>query len=56
MQMKVGDTPVAVTWEENESVTALEELARNGLSIQMSMYGGFKQVGAIGQRLPSNDE
>ncbi len=56
MQMKVGDTPVAVTWEENESVTALEELARNGLSIQMSMYGGFEQVGAIGQRLPSNDE
>ena len=55
MQMKINDTPVTVAWEENESVAALKELARNGLSIQMSMYGGFEQVGAIGQRLPSQD-
>ena len=25
------------------------------LTIHMSMYGGFEQVGSIGQRLPRND-
>jgi len=55
MQMKIGGTPVTVAWEENESVDALKELAAGGLTIQMSMYGGFEQVGSIGQRLPSSD-
>ena len=55
MQMKINDTPVTVAWEDNESVSALKELAANGLNIQMSMYGGFEQVGSIGQRLPSSD-
>jgi hypothetical protein len=36
-------------------VEALKELAQNGLTIQLSMYGGFEQVGSIGQRLPSHD-
>jgi hypothetical protein len=55
MQMKIGDTPVAVVWEDNESVEALKELAAGELTIQMSMYGGFEQVGPVGQRLPSSD-
>ena len=55
LQMKINDTPVTVAWESNESVAALKELAANGLTIQMSMYGGFEQVGSIGQRLPSSD-
>ena len=55
MQMKINDTPVTVAWENNESVSALKELAMDGLTIQMSMYGGFEQVGPIGQRLPSSD-
>jgi len=55
MQMKINGIPVTVAWEDNESVTALQELAADGLTIQMSMYGGFEQVGPIGQRLPSND-
>jgi len=55
LQMKINDTPVTVAWENNESVAALKELAANGLTIQMSMYGGFEQVGSIGQRLPSSD-
>ncbi len=55
MQMRINDTPVTVAWENNESVSALRELATNGLTIQMSMYGGFEQVGSIGQRLPSHD-
>ena len=56
LQMTIGGTPVEVEWEDNESVGALRELCQNGpLTIQMSMYGGFEQVGSIGQRLPRND-
>ena len=55
MQMKIGDTPVAVVWEDNESVEALKELAAGELTIQMAMYGDFEQVGPVGQRLPSSD-
>ena len=55
LTLKIGETPVSVAWESNESVEALKALAQNGLTIQMSMYGGFEQVGAIGQRLPSHD-
>ena len=56
MRMKIDDTLVTVTWEENESVEALLALAEEEpLSIQMSMYGGFEQVGSIGQRLPRSD-
>ena len=55
MKMKINDTPVTVAWEDNESVAALKDLAMNGLTIQMSMYGGFEQVGSIGRHLPSSD-
>ena len=56
MRMKIGDTYVTVEWEKNESVAALRALTAEGpLTIEMSMYGGFEQVGAIGQRLPSSD-
>ena len=56
MQMKIDDTLVTVAWEENESVDALLALAeRDPLTIQMSMYGGFEQVGSIGANLPQND-
>ena len=56
MRMKIGDTEVAVTWEENESVEALKDLVASGeLSIQMSMYGGFEQVGPLGASLPRSD-
>lgn len=55
MEMMVGDMPVTVEWEENESVEALKELAAEDLTIEMSMYGGFEQVGSIGQSLPRND-
>ena len=56
LQIRIGDTLVAVEWEENESVQALRDLCTdNPLTIQMSMYGGFEQVGSIGQSLPRND-
>ncbi len=56
MQMKIGDVEIAVDWEDNESVKALRDLCQDGpLTIQMSMYGGFEQVGSIGQSIPRDD-
>ncbi|MBO6267878.1 MAG: hypothetical protein J6N19_01875, partial [Clostridium sp.] len=56
LKMKIGETKVSVSWEDNDSVAALKELCKDApLTIQMSMYGGFEQVGSIGTRLPSND-
>ena len=55
MQMMIGETAVTVAWEDNASVEALKALAVEGLDIEMSMYGGFEQVGAIGQSLPRDD-
>ncbi len=57
MTMKIGDTKVNVDWEDNQAVKALRDMAKDGdVTIQMSMYGGFEQVGPIGQNLPQNDE
>ena len=56
LKMTIGSTPVSVKWEDNESVNYLKKLCRNQpLTISMSMYGGFEQVGAIGADLPRND-
>lgn len=56
LKMRINDVPVTVQWENNESVEALKELVREApLTINMSMYGGFEQVGPIGSSLPRND-
>ena len=56
MKMTINGTAVDVDWEDNESVAALRDLAsEKPLTIRMSMYGGFEQVGPIGSDLPSND-
>lgn len=56
MKLMIGETEVAVQWEDNESVDTLRELvADKPLTISMSMYGGFEQVGSIGTGLPRND-
>lgn len=56
MVLKIGDTKVPVTWEDNDSVSDLKALAKDSLTIEMSMYGGFEQVGPIGQSITSDDE
>ena len=56
MKLFINETEVPVTWEQNDSVTALRALATgDGLTISMSMYGGFEQVGPIGQRITRDD-
>lgn len=56
LQMKIGNMVVAVDWEDNASVEALKDLCQDTpLTIQLSMYGGFEQVGSIGHSLPRDD-
>ena len=56
MKMRINDTDIEVEWANNESVTALKEMVNNNpLTINMSMYGGFEQVGSLGANLPAND-
>ena len=56
LMIKIGDKKVDVSWEENESVGALMDMCKDSpLEIQMSMYGGFEQVGSLGTNLPRND-
>ena len=54
MILQIGETEVPVTWEENSSVDALRELLP--LTVEMSMYGGFEQVGPIGQDIVREDQ
>ena len=56
MRMMIDGTEVSAVWEENESVKALEEMCRKQeLTVQMSRYGGFEQVGSIGKSLLRKD-
>lgn len=56
LQLKIADTVVEVDWEDNESVAALKNLVNEKqLTVHMSMYGGFEQVGSIGISLPRKD-
>ena len=53
--LSIGEKNISVEWENNESVDALKDLAGSGMQIDMSMYGGFEQVGSLGTSLPGND-
>lgn len=56
LTISVNGTEMDVAWEDNASVDALRELVRSApLTVQMSMYGGFEQVGSLGTSLPRND-
>ncbi len=55
MVLTIDGTEVPVTWENNDSVKELAELASGNLTIEMSMYGGFEQVGPIGQSITKDD-
>jgi len=54
MKLYINGAEVPVTWEDNDSTAALKQLLP--LTVRMSMYGGFEQVGAIGASLPREDE
>ena len=56
MVMSIDGTAVPVTWKDNDSVKELRDLAKTGLEISMSMYGGFEQVGSIGSSIARDDK
>lgn len=56
MVMLINDTEIEVLWEDNESVKELKKMAEdNDISIAMSGYGGFEQVGSLGTSITRND-
>lgn len=55
LTLKIDGIEVDIIWVDNDSVRALKNLAKDGLTINMSMYGGFEQVGSIGSTLASSD-
>ncbi|MBQ5804769.1 MAG: hypothetical protein IIW22_03210 [Erysipelotrichaceae bacterium] len=56
MKLIIGDTEVPVTWEDNDSVREITDMISDRpLTVQMSMYGGFEQVGELGQSIIRDD-
>ena len=53
MKISVDGERLNVEWEDNISVNALMELAP--LTVNMSAYGGFEQVGKLGRSIPRKD-
>ena len=54
MKLLIDEKELEVKWEDNASIEAIKKLSP--LSIQMHRYGGFEQVGAIGQSIASDDK
>ena len=53
MKMTINGTEVSVAWEDNDSVKEIMRAAP--LTIEMSMYGGWEQVGSLGRSFTRND-
>ena len=57
MKLLIGEEEVTVDWENNDAVAALQEsVGEEPLTIDMSMYDDFEQVGNLGMSLPADDE
>ena len=56
LRMFVNNEEIAVQWEDNDTVRELTDLAKDHeIVIQMSMYGGWEQVGPLGTSLSSQN-
>ena len=55
LSLKISNTEVDVNWLDNDSITALKKLTKDGLIIKMHKYGGFEQVGSLGTSITSTD-
>ena len=54
MTLSIDGKEMPVTWEDNASANELKEICP--LKVNMSMYGGFEQVGSIGQSISRDDK
>ena len=56
LTITINEQNIPIIWENNESVEALKKLAEEKpLTVELSMYGGFEQVGPLGESLPHDD-
>ncbi len=56
MRMSIAGTDVTVAWEDNQAVSDLRTLVADApLTVGLSMYGGFEQVGSLGTTLTADD-
>lgn len=55
LSLKIDNTEVDVSWLDNDSVTELKKLAKDGLTIEMHMYSDFEQVGSLRTSITSSD-
>lgn len=56
MRMSIGGTDVSVEWEDNQAVADLMALAADApITVELSIYGGFEQVGPLGTSLTTSD-
>lgn len=56
LSLSVNGTSLAVTWEDNESVAELADLAaQTEVTVNTHRYGGFEQVGSLPQSITNND-
>lgn len=53
--LTIDSSEVDVYWIDNDSVKELKKLAKDGLTIELHQYGGFEQVGQLGNNIKSND-
>ena len=57
MKLYINDTEIPVTWEDNATVNELTETAASeDITVSMSMYGGWEQVGSLGKSYTRNDK
>lgn len=56
MRLYMNDMPVDVTWDENKMVEELcNQVAVGDITVDMSMYGGWEQVGSLGRSYTRDD-
>lgn len=57
LTLSINHETLPVTWEDNNTVQRLKtKLNDQSLTVNLSAYGGFEQVGSLGFTLPSQDQ
>lgn len=56
MKFYINEREIPVKWEKNDSVNEIaEEVNRNDITVEMSMYSDNEQVGSLGKTYSSRD-
>lgn len=56
MKLFFDETEIPIVWENCTAVDELAEEAANGeITVEMSMYGDWEQVGSLGKNYTRND-